>query len=73
LSWQWRVWCAAEYIVDPDVLFGDQPSYLVSVLLDDPDERPSADEGEEPKQVWRLLILEDSGKFLTLDATRNSI
>jgi hypothetical protein len=68
LTWQWRVWCAAEYIVDPDVLFGDQLSYLVSVLLDDPDERPSADEGEEPKQLWRLLILEDSGEFLTMDA-----
>jgi hypothetical protein len=41
LIWQWRAWCAAEYIVDPEVLFGDQPSYLVSVLLDDHDrDRP---------------------------------
>ena len=39
LIWQWRAWCAAEYIVDPEVLFGAQPSYLVSVLLDDHDER----------------------------------
>ena len=68
LIWQWRAWCAAEYIVDPEVLFGDQPSYLVSVLLHDHDERPSADEGEEPKHLWRLLILEDSGEFLTMDA-----
>ena len=68
LIWQWRTWCAAEYIVDPEVLFGAQPSYLVSVLLHDDDERGSADEGEEPKHPWRLLILEDSGEFLTMDA-----
>lgn len=68
LIWQWRTWCSTEYIVDPDVLFGDQPSYLVSVLLDDHDERPSSDDGEESKNLWRLLILEDSGEFLTLDA-----
>ena len=68
LIWQWRTWCAAEYIVDPEVLFGAQPSYLVSVLLHDHDEREFSDEGEEPKHPWRLLILEDSGEFLTMDA-----
>jgi SpoVK/Ycf46/Vps4 family AAA+-type ATPase len=68
LIWQWRAWCAAEYIVDPDVLFGDQPSYLVSVLSDDHDESHSSDNGEEPQKLWRLLILEDSGEFLTMDA-----
>jgi hypothetical protein len=68
LIWQWRSWCAAEYIVDPDVLFGAQPSYLVSVLLRDHDERPSSNDGEEPENLWRLLILEDSGEFLTMDA-----
>lgn len=54
--------------MDPDTLFGDQPSYLVSVLLDDHDERPSLDDGEELNKLWRLLILEDSGEFLTMDA-----
>jgi hypothetical protein len=68
LIWQWRPWCAAEYIVDPEVLFGVQPSYLVSVLLRDHDERGYSDEGEEPKHPWRLLILEDSGESLTMDA-----
>jgi hypothetical protein len=68
LIWQWRSWCAAEYIVDPDMLFGAQPSYLVSVLLHDHDEIGSPEEGEEPKNLWRLLILEDSGEFLTMDA-----
>jgi hypothetical protein len=68
LIWQWRAWCTAEYIVDPDVLFGDQPSYLVSVLLRNQDERYPSDEGEEPQKLWRLLILEDSGEFLTMDA-----
>jgi hypothetical protein len=50
------------------LLFGAQPNYLVSVLLRDHDERPSSDEDEEPKNLWRLLILEDSGEFLTMDA-----
>jgi hypothetical protein len=68
LIWQWRAWCAAEYIVDPEVLFGAQPSYLVSVPLHDHDGRGSADEDEEGKHLWRLLILEDSGEFLTVDA-----
>jgi hypothetical protein len=68
LIWQWRAWCAAEYIVDPDMLFGSQPSYLVSVLLRHHDEGPADDDAEQPRQLWRLLILEDSGEFLSLDA-----
>ena len=68
LIWQWRAWCAAEYVVDPEILFGGQPSYLVSVLLDDHDDRGSSDEEEEGHHRWRLLILEDSGEFLTMDA-----
>jgi hypothetical protein len=65
--WQWRAWCAAEYIVDPDLLFGAQPSDLVSVLLRNHDDHRSADGGNATPR-WRLLILEDSGEFLTLDA-----
>jgi 3' terminal RNA ribose 2'-O-methyltransferase Hen1 len=68
LIWQWRAWCAAEYIVDPEVLFGAQLSYLVSVLLHDNDDEGSSDEGEESQHPSRLLILEDSGEFLTMDA-----
>jgi hypothetical protein len=68
LIWQWRAWCAAEYIVDPEVLFGAQPGYLVSVLLHDYDDRDPSDEDDAPKPLWRLLILEDSGEFLTMDA-----
>jgi hypothetical protein len=68
LIWQWRAWCAAEYIVDPEVLFGAQPGYLVSVLLHDHDDGGSSDEDDASKHLWRLLILEDSGEFLTMDA-----
>ena len=73
LIWQWRAWCAAEYIVDPDVLFGAQPSYLVSVLLHDHDDGGSSDESEAPQHLWRLLILEDSGEFLTMDAKARTL
>jgi hypothetical protein len=72
LIWQWRAWCAAEYVVDPEILFGGQPSYLVSVLLEDHDDRGSADDEEEGQPLWRLLILEDSGEFLTMDAKEHT-
>jgi hypothetical protein len=68
LIWQWRSWCAAEYIVDPEVLFGAQPSYLVSVLLHNYDDGGSLDDDEASQNLWRLLMLEDSGEFLTMDA-----
>ena len=54
--------------MDPEVLFGAQPSYLVSVLLHDHDERERSDEDEAPQPLWRLLMLEDSGEFLIMDA-----
>jgi hypothetical protein len=36
--------------------------------LHDHDDRESSDEGEAPQHLWRLLMLEDSGEFLTMDA-----
>ena len=63
LTWAWREWCSFHYITDPDQFFGDHANYLMQVLLDE----------EEPERAgrplpWRLLILEDAGEFLTVDA-----
>lgn len=59
LAWEWRKWCSFHYITDPEVFFGANPKYMLDVLLDDEHEDESA---------WRLLILEDTGELLALDA-----
>ena len=56
LAWAWRKWCRFEYVTDLERLFGDA-SYLMQVLLTD-----------ESDDRWRLLIIEDSGELLTMDA-----
>lgn len=57
LAWEWRQWCDVHYITDPEEFFAN-PKYMLDVLLDDDD-----DDSE-----WRLLILEDTGELLALDA-----
>jgi len=57
LAWEWRRWCDFHYVTDPEELFGS-PKYMLDVLLDEDDD----DSG------WRLLILEDTGELLALDA-----
>jgi len=57
LAWEWRRWCDFHYVTDPEELFGS-PKYMLDVLLDQDDD----DSG------WRLLILEDTGELLALDA-----
>jgi hypothetical protein len=68
---EWRNWCDSQYVVDPDVLFGSAPDYLLDVLTDEPqpdshDEPGDQEDGGEPR--WRLLILEDTGELLSADA-----
>ncbi len=72
---QWRKWCSAEYVVDPEKFFQSDAAYMMSVLLnsagpgsifDDPDEENT--NGER----WRLLIFEDTGELLSDDARERS-
>jgi hypothetical protein len=58
LAWEWRTWCSFHYITDPEEFFGS-PKYMLDVLLDEDDDDDSG---------WRLLILEDTGELLALDA-----
>lgn len=62
MAWEWREWCDVEYVVDPDRFFGSDAAYLTQVLLQN-DDSPHDDVGR-----WRLLVMEDAGELLTLDA-----
>jgi hypothetical protein len=62
LAWEWRKWCSFHYITDPETFFGERPRYMLDVLLDEDDD----------DLEWRLLILEDTGELLALDAKRQT-
>lgn len=73
---EWRKWCNAEYIVDPDNAFGHDPAYLMELLLSDRSEinpitsSDPADDEDGPK--WKLLILEDTGELIGETAKADS-
>lgn len=60
----WKPWCSAEYIVDPEKLWG-KADYLMPVLLSAEEDD---DEDEEKPKKWRLLIMEDTGELVREDA-----
>lgn len=60
LARAWRDWCDVNVIVDPEVFFGHQTSYLMDVLF-------TAAQGGAPDRA-RLLVMEDSGELLSADA-----
>jgi hypothetical protein len=63
LAWEWRKWCSFHYITDPELFFGEGPKYMLDVLLDGAE---TDDDADQPG--WRLLILEDTGELLAVDA-----
>jgi len=67
LIWEWREWAHSEYIVDPDQFFGQRSDYMMQVLLND-GKNPWDFDGDDMKDKWRLLIMEDAGEFLHADA-----
>jgi hypothetical protein len=81
LGRQWKKWAELHYITDPDALFGAVPAYLLRVVMDAADtvELDDEDDGEgdpalrssRKEQKWRVLVLEDSGELLALDAKLN--
>lgn len=70
LAWEWRRWCDIHYVTDPEQLLGGRPGYLTAVL--------GARRGRvavgagggrsRRKPRWRLIVLEDSGELLGVDA-----
>jgi hypothetical protein len=66
LAREWREWCSFEYVTDPEHFFG-VASYMMSVLLDAPDDG----DDESDSDRWRLLVIEDAGELLVQDARKN--
>ncbi|MCL2586528.1 MAG: DUF5925 domain-containing protein [Streptosporangiales bacterium] len=65
LARQWRDWCQADCVLDPEVMFHN-PGYLLDVVMGD----PSDEDDGEPR--WRLLILEDCDELISGQAREAS-
>jgi hypothetical protein len=63
LAWEWREWCQFEYVLDPENLFGSQADYLARLVMDG-----SEATGNPDSDRWRVLVLEDTGELLSIDA-----
>ena len=84
LAREWRSWCQADCVLDPERLF-DDPGYLMDTMIGDD---PSAEErianvlqlgpasasqsavGARPR--WRLLILEDCDELIRGEAKQSA-
>jgi len=77
---EWRPWCKAHYILDPEKFFGEA-DYMLSVILDqcggtesslicddDDDDCPALADKSYDGPPWNLLVMEDSDEFLQADA-----
>jgi ATPase family associated with various cellular activities (AAA) len=62
LAWAWRDWCRFECVLDPEGLLSNA-HYLMEVLMHE------EDEGEDERK-WRMLVLEDAGEMMGIDARR---
>ena len=60
LAHEWKQWCAIHYITDPEALLG-RAGYLLHMMVY---ERPD-------DTRWQLLVMEDTGEMLSIDARQN--
>lgn len=68
LTMKWWDWCEPHFVLDPEMFF-KLPTYMLHVLLGNSDSHPSFGESENAlAKKWKLLIIEDSDEFLTVDA-----
>jgi hypothetical protein len=67
---EWRSWCDFHYIIDPDAFFGSDAGYMMQVVLGLSHMGVPVDiDGEfDDHEKWHLLILEDAGELLAVDA-----
>jgi hypothetical protein len=85
LAREWKEWCIPHYIIDPDIFFS-KAEYLIAVMTQLPvdmatDAVPSA-QGSIPQDsgpvtssrlpIWNLLILEDTGELIAIDAKQRT-
>jgi len=59
LARAWRLWCTVHCVTDPEALLLE-PEYLLRVVTSDVDEDEATD--------WRLIVLEDAGELMAVDA-----
>lgn len=60
LAREWNQWCDIHYIADPEAFLG-RAEYLLNVIL--------RDTGNDSQ--WRLMVMEDTGELLSIDARQN--
>jgi hypothetical protein len=60
LAHEWKRWCEVHYITDPEALLG-RAGYLLHLIVHE-----SGDDNR-----WRLLVMEDTGELLSIDARQN--
>lgn len=71
LAREWRSWASMHYVVDPERFFGSHADYMMDVLMADPTLLPEPSESDdeaEQRPPWRVLVLEDCGELLAVDA-----
>jgi hypothetical protein len=66
----WKDWCSAEYVLDPENLFSGGQGYMADLVLKNSydEEYDYIEDEDDNAGKWKLLILEDSGELLTVDA-----
>jgi hypothetical protein len=68
LACEWATWCRIEYITDPEQFFGNA-DYMMDVLLSSESAyNHTVVDGEKAKPTWRLLVCEDVGELMAVDA-----
>jgi hypothetical protein len=60
LAREWRSWCQADCVLDPETLFSE-PGYLIDVAM-------GYDDEDEDAPPWRLLLLEDCDELIKSQA-----
>lgn len=77
LAREWREWADLHYIVDPEQFFGERADYMMEVLTSEGEGflrvgRLGDHDEPAPKARWRLLVLEDSGELVAVDARQET-
>lgn len=70
----WKDWCTAEYVLDPENLFSGKQGYMADLVLKNSydEEFDWIEDGDIDRSgKWKLLILEDCGDLLKVDASQH--
>jgi hypothetical protein len=58
----WSAWCRPVYVTDPEQLFGGSQDYMLDLVVGQ----------EDAERPWQLLIVEDAGELIAIDARETS-